>query len=134
MLMIRPLVEVPPHGQEDVPDMKTIFDLEHLKQAGNCHFLNIQCKLSVIVSPFANLNKNLDRMPSPIAAFISSFVYDRKLLSQHPIQSSDCLAFIDASRTAEEKVGTSRRVSRHSSNCVDRRQTSLTGRTLAKSM
>jgi len=23
--------------------MKTIFDLEHLKEAGNCHFLNIQC-------------------------------------------------------------------------------------------
>ncbi len=34
-----------------------------------------------------------------------------KLLSRHLIQSPDCLAFIDVSRTAEEKVGTSRQVS-----------------------
>jgi len=61
-------------------------------------------------------------MPSTIAAFISGFVYDRKLLSQHSIHSPDCLAFIDANRTAEEKVGTSRRVSlQHPSNNVGRR-------------
>ena len=48
MLTVRSLVEVHPHGQEDVPDMKTIFDLEHLKEAGNCHFLNIQCKLPIM--------------------------------------------------------------------------------------
>lgn len=50
-------------------------------------------------------------MPKPIAAFISQFVYDGRLLSQHPLDSPNCLAFIDAPHTGEERAGFSSRVS-----------------------
>jgi len=55
--------------------------------------------------------KILDRMPIPIASFISLHVYGGRLLSQHPITSPDCLAFIDCPRTGEENAGFSTRVS-----------------------
>jgi len=48
LLTICPFIKVSPHGQEDVPGITTIFDLEHLKEAGNCHFLNIQCEFPVM--------------------------------------------------------------------------------------
>ena len=34
---------VPPFGHDDVPEMKTIFDFEHLNGKEDTYFLNIQC-------------------------------------------------------------------------------------------
>src|SRR6266545_1363018 len=54
----------------------------------------------------------VDRMPNPIAGFISQQVYDGQLDSQlHVINSPSCLALIDIPRTGEESVGSSRKLS-----------------------
>src|SRR6266545_6901337 len=54
----------------------------------------------------------VDRMPNPIAGFISQQVYDGQLDSQlHVINSPSCLALIDIPRTGEESVGSSCKLS-----------------------
>jgi hypothetical protein len=49
-------------------------------------------------------------MPKPISRFISQNVYEGRLLSKHAISDPNCLAFIDVSRTGEQKAGTSTKV------------------------
>ncbi|KAJ7212891.1 P-loop containing nucleoside triphosphate hydrolase protein [Mycena haematopus] len=73
---------LPPYGQEQVPTLKSVFDFKHLRHV--TEFLEIQY-----------------RMPAPIAKFISASMYDRKLHSQHPINSMNCLAFIDVVKGTE---------------------------------
>ncbi len=35
---------VPPHGQEDIQDLKSIFEVPHLREAQTYYFLDTQCK------------------------------------------------------------------------------------------
>ena len=49
-------------------------------------------------------------MPNSIANFISRFVYDGRLRSQHEIFGPGCVAFINAPATGEERAGFSSKV------------------------
>ncbi|KAF9033215.1 P-loop containing nucleoside triphosphate hydrolase protein [Panaeolus papilionaceus] len=90
--------QLPPFGKTDAPTIKTIFDF---KKVTICdYFLDTQY-----------------RMPIPIGRFISSAVYDRRLKSEHPITSSDCVKFIDM-QGCEEKAGFSWRNSREANLMV----------------
>ncbi|KAF9529885.1 P-loop containing nucleoside triphosphate hydrolase protein, partial [Crepidotus variabilis] len=84
--------QLPPFGKEEVPAIQTIFDLEHVMKSARTVFLDTQY-----------------RMPTPIGSFISQNVYQGRLNSVHKIQAPGCLAFIDATRTGEEKQGKSTR-------------------------
>jgi regulator of nonsense transcripts 1 len=72
--------QLPPHGQEDIKNLQSIFELPHLNTSEKVIFLNIQY-----------------RMPPGIGTFISHFVYEGKLQSSpsHPIQNFPC-KFINA--------------------------------------
>ncbi|OCH91054.1 P-loop containing nucleoside triphosphate hydrolase protein [Obba rivulosa] len=74
--------QLPPYGQDIAPDMKSIFELKHLRQ--HAYFLNIQY-----------------RMPIPLGNFISGEVYDSKLLSEHRISAFSAVAFVDVKKGRE---------------------------------
>ncbi|KAG6918475.1 hypothetical protein DXG01_014102 [Tephrocybe rancida] len=78
--------QLPPYGQEKLPEMKTIFDLPHLQ--GTAGFLDTQY-----------------RMPTPLGQFISKHVYDGKLKSEHNITTMSCVSFINVPNGAEAKSG-----------------------------
>ncbi|KAL0954938.1 hypothetical protein HGRIS_003871 [Hohenbuehelia grisea] len=80
--------QLPPYGQEDLNDLRSIFEMEHLRK--DAVFLDTQY-----------------RMPLIIGAFISRNVYDGKLKSQHPAGYSKCCSFIDVKRGKELRQGKS---------------------------
>ncbi|KIJ55988.1 hypothetical protein M422DRAFT_151005 [Sphaerobolus stellatus SS14] len=86
--------------------MNSIFDIKHIKEQS--YFLNVQCSFSLtsLSCPFTQLF--VDRMPSPIGHFISTHVYEGRLLSHHKVHSKRCLAFIHADGI-EAKSGKSHR-------------------------
>ncbi len=71
--------------------MKTIYDIKHLK--ASAYFLDAQY-----------------RMPVPLGQFISEYVYDKKLLSVHPIVDFSAVRFVDVRKGQEERVGSSWKV------------------------
>ncbi|KAJ7888888.1 hypothetical protein B0H14DRAFT_2562042 [Mycena olivaceomarginata] len=75
-------LQLPPYGQDQVSQLKSIFDFEHLRHL--TEFLDTQY-----------------RMPVPIGEFISARVYNRRLRSQNDITSMDCVAFIDVVKGVE---------------------------------
>lgn len=83
---------VPPYGKETAPEMKTIYDFRQLK--ASAYFLNTQY-----------------RMPVPLGEFISEYVYDKKLLSEHSITDRSAVRFVDVRKGREERVGSSWKVS-----------------------
>jgi regulator of nonsense transcripts 1 len=89
---------VPPHGQEDLQDLQSIFEVSHLKK--HMVFLDTQCLFVLFL--FLNIYSYwiLDRMPPQIGNIISAAVYDDKLKSNplHPVtdQTTACY-FIDVS-------------------------------------
>ncbi|KAF8064440.1 P-loop containing nucleoside triphosphate hydrolase protein [Lyophyllum atratum] len=78
--------QLPPYGKDQVPELKTIFDVEHLK--GSAGFLDTQY-----------------RMPVPLGHFISQNVYHGKLKSEHSMRDTSCVSFVDASNGGETKGG-----------------------------
>lgn len=82
---------VPPYGKEVAPHMKTIYDFKHLN--ASAHFLRTQY-----------------RMPVLLGEFISEYVYDKKLLSVHPVTDFSAVRFVDVWSGQEERVGTSWKV------------------------
>ncbi|KAL1940365.1 hypothetical protein VTO73DRAFT_8937 [Trametes versicolor] len=80
--------QLPPYGKETAPQMKTIYDFKHLK--ASAYFLNTQY-----------------RMPALLGEFISEYVYDKKLLSVHPITDFSAVLFVDVRKGQEERVGSS---------------------------
>ncbi|RPD58077.1 P-loop containing nucleoside triphosphate hydrolase protein [Lentinus tigrinus ALCF2SS1-7] len=84
--------QLPPYGQETAPQMKTVFDIKHLKPSA--YFLNTQY-----------------RMPVPLGKFISEEVYNSKLKSEHRIVDYSCVSFVDVRKGQEQSVGSSWRVS-----------------------
>ncbi|KAJ7593254.1 P-loop containing nucleoside triphosphate hydrolase protein [Mycena floridula] len=79
--------QLPPYGHSDIPDLQSIFEMQHLRK--RALFLDTQY-----------------RMPLPIGQFISKHVYDGRLQSQHAISSKSCCRFVDVGG-CEESKGTS---------------------------
>ncbi|KAG6888036.1 hypothetical protein C0992_009851, partial [Termitomyces sp. T32_za158] len=44
-------------------------------------------------------------MPVPLGEFISSYVYDGRLKSQHNIRDASCVSFVDTIKGSEKKSG-----------------------------
>ncbi|KAF8962214.1 P-loop containing nucleoside triphosphate hydrolase protein [Flammula alnicola] len=82
--------QLPPFGQEKVPTIRTIFDLQHITNSNRDFFLDTQY-----------------RMPVPVGSFISEQIYGGRLQSEHVIKDTHCVAFIDVGppRGQEGKVG-----------------------------
>jgi regulator of nonsense transcripts 1 len=99
-------IQVPPYGQDQVPSLKSIFELSHL--ADLIEFLDTQCAWLASSSPRAKFLP--DRMPEAIGAFISRHVYDGRLFSEHAIKTMDCVAFVDVSKGEERQSGLSWKV------------------------
>ncbi|GLB44387.1 putative nuclear-transcribed mRNA catabolic process, nonsense-mediated decay [Lyophyllum shimeji] len=78
--------QLPPYGKDEVPELKTIFDVEHAKESAG--FLDTQY-----------------RMPVPLGDFISRCVYGGRLKSEHSVKDASCVAFVDASNGEETKSG-----------------------------
>ncbi|KAF4611643.1 hypothetical protein D9613_003986 [Agrocybe pediades] len=79
--------QLPPYGKDNIPTMKTIFDVQHIPSQS---FLDTQY-----------------RMPAAVGNFISTAVYSGRLKSARPLEDNTCLAFVnvDLPRGEEEKVG-----------------------------
>lgn len=89
---------VPPHGQDDLQNLQSIFEVEHLRES--LAFLDTQCAYigSRLIARGLLIWLSLDRMPPQIGEFISQHVYDGQLLSDegHVVPSSDIACrFVD---------------------------------------
>ncbi|KAJ3537021.1 hypothetical protein NM688_g6751 [Phlebia brevispora] len=84
--------QLPPYGQEDVTDLKSIFEVSHLRS--QALFLDTQCKY---------------RMPPHIGDFISEHIYDGQLRSNpdHVMERNPACWFINIENGAERHNGTS---------------------------
>ncbi|KAG5646974.1 hypothetical protein DXG03_001697 [Asterophora parasitica] len=78
--------QLAPYGQGDIPDLCSVFEMEHLKE--RAVFLDTQY-----------------RMPVPIGKFISRHVYGDRLKSEHAINAAGSCTFIDVATGREEKCG-----------------------------
>jgi len=98
---------VAPYGQEDVPELRSVFEWQHLRR--NAVFLDTQCTLLLLsrVEYRADHHHSVDRMPMVIGHFISSHVYGSKLGTKHPINTLVCCRFVDVSNGKEIKKGLS---------------------------
>ena len=95
-------LSVAPYGAEEVKDLRSIFEVEHLRK--NAVFLAKQCTCPL---PFCLLQPRsrrarLDRMPVPIGDFISRKVYNSRLKSQHEIKERQCCRFVDVHHGKEQ--------------------------------
>jgi hypothetical protein len=98
---------VAPYGQEDIPELRSVFEWPHLKD--NAVFLDTQCTflLPPQVECRADRSPVVDRMPMVIGNFISRNVYNSKLRTKHDINTLTCCRFVDASDGKEFKKGVS---------------------------
>ena len=96
-----------PYGQEDIPELKSVFEWPHLKD--NAVFLDTQCTLVLPSKVKCRVDHSslLDRMPTVIGYFISRNVYGSKLRTKHSINTLTCCRFVDVSNGKETKKGVS---------------------------
>lgn len=95
-----------PYGQEDVPELRSVFEWPHLRQ--NAVFLDTQCMFLLSRAEYcAEYFSSIDRMPTVIGHFISRHVYNSKLGTKHPINTITCCRFVDVSNGKEIKKGLS---------------------------
>ncbi|KAH0833021.1 P-loop containing nucleoside triphosphate hydrolase protein [Lanmaoa asiatica] len=78
--------QLPPYGQEDVPELRSVFEFPHLRK--RAVFLNTQY-----------------RMPHVIGTFISWNVYGAKLFTLHDSTNPEACRFIDVNKGRETKKG-----------------------------
>ncbi|KAF8554478.1 P-loop containing nucleoside triphosphate hydrolase protein [Imleria badia] len=78
--------QLPPYGQEDIPELRSVFEISHLRR--RALFLDTQY-----------------RMPHVIGDFISRNVYAGKLLTCHDPETSKPCRFIDVNKGRETKKG-----------------------------
>lgn len=100
---------VAPYGQDDLGNLRSIFEVKHLHH--KVIFLDTQCKHRVVTSRRRKLILMTDRMPVPIGAFISRHVYAGKLQSCHQITAVSSCRFKDVRNGQEALVGGSWAVS-----------------------
>lgn len=96
---------VAPFGQDDLGDLKSIFEVDHLRR--NVVFLDIQCTLVCLSLPCPNETRTIDRMPTAIGNFISQHVYKNRLRSHHKIHERSACRFVDVRKGRERKQGVS---------------------------
>ena len=98
---------VAPHGQEDVPELRSVFEWPHLKQGAL--FLDTQCRFLLPSQVWCCVDRvpMADRMPTVIGNFISRHVYDSELRTVHSIHTPTCCRFVDVSNGREIKKGVS---------------------------
>ena len=96
-----------PYGQEDIPELKSVFEWPHLRE--NAVFLDIQCMFFLPSGIERRIDHPslVDRMPKVIGYFISRHVYGSKLRTQHDINTLTCCRFVDVSDGEETKKGNS---------------------------
>ncbi|KAG9314970.1 P-loop containing nucleoside triphosphate hydrolase protein [Chiua virens] len=80
--------QLPPYGQEDIPELRSVFEFPHLQ--ARAVFLNTQY-----------------RMPHVIGRFISQKVYGGKLKTQHESKALEACRFVDVNKGREVKTGSS---------------------------
>ncbi|KAG1821663.1 AAA domain-containing protein [Suillus subaureus] len=80
--------QLAPFGQDDIGQLRSIFEFPHLRE--QAHFLDTQY-----------------RMPLVIGSFISRHVYDQKLMTVHDITNKAACRFLDVKKGKEEKSGKS---------------------------
>lgn len=89
------LPSVPPFGQDEIEDIESIFERDHLRKSAI--FLNVQCEICFIL--FCSiLIRFPDRMPPQIGAFISEEIYEGQLHSNpfHPeAKTKNTCFFVD---------------------------------------
>ncbi|KAA1467651.1 hypothetical protein DENSPDRAFT_257146 [Dentipellis sp. KUC8613] len=103
---IDPVLAVPPYGQEDIPELRSVFEVPHLRR--DPVFLDTNCGSHCVFS--SNRDGSLttcstDRMPTVIGNFISNHIYDGRLQTVHKLDSWDTCRFVDISKGKEEKSG-----------------------------
>jgi hypothetical protein len=98
---------VAPYGQENIPELKSVFEWPHLKD--NAVFLDTQC--TFLTSPQVECHVDhssvVDRMPTVIGYFISRQVYNSQLRTVHDTNTLTCCRFVDVSNGKEFKKGLS---------------------------
>ncbi|KAG1841688.1 P-loop containing nucleoside triphosphate hydrolase protein, partial [Suillus subalutaceus] len=80
--------QLAPFGQDDVGNLRSVFEFPHLRR--RAHFLDTQY-----------------RMPLVIGRFISRHVYDHKLMTVHDNNNKAACRFLDVKRGQEQKAGKS---------------------------
>jgi regulator of nonsense transcripts 1 len=80
--------QLAPFGQDDIGQLRSIFEFPHLRK--RAHFLNTQY-----------------RMPLVVGSFISQHVYDHKLMTVHDNDSKAACRFLDVKKGQEQKAGKS---------------------------
>ncbi|KAF8843772.1 P-loop containing nucleoside triphosphate hydrolase protein [Paxillus ammoniavirescens] len=78
--------QLPPYGQEDIPELRSVFEFPHLRK--RALFLDTQY-----------------RMPHIFGRFVSQKVYNGKLITCHNITNSSACRFIDVKKGQEVKMG-----------------------------
>lgn len=94
---------VPPHGQDDLKTLQSIFELDHLK--ASAEFLDTQCENQPFAcGVFLTDSRIEDRMPPQIGDFISQQIYGGELKSNpdHPTKSGTVACrFVDICGTEQ---------------------------------
>jgi len=98
---------VAPYGQEDVPELRSVFEWPHLKHGSV--FLDTQCTFLLPSRVEYRIDRSsvADRMPTVIGDFISRHVYGSKLKTVHSVHAPTCCRFVDVSNGKEFKKGVS---------------------------
>ncbi|KAI9574017.1 P-loop containing nucleoside triphosphate hydrolase protein [Boletus coccyginus] len=84
--------QLPPYGQEDIPELRSVFELWHLRK--RALFLETQCPSHLNFTALALMTLS-DRMPHVMGDFISRNVYGGKLLTHHSSSTSKAFGLQD---------------------------------------
>ncbi|KAJ3570489.1 hypothetical protein NP233_g4369 [Leucocoprinus birnbaumii] len=80
--------QLPPYGQNEIEDLRSVFEIPHLRE--HALFLDTQY-----------------RMPLLVGNYISREVYDSRLKSVHSISTNACCRFVDVVNGQEQRMGKS---------------------------
>jgi hypothetical protein len=98
---------VPPFGSSEGTEIQDIFKVEHL--LANSRLLDTSCAFHKCIEKLMLTGwSQIDRLPVPIAKYISRAVYENELESDkdHPIQrAKQAIVFIDVANGEEEPAG-----------------------------
>ena len=92
---------VAPHGHEEVPTLKSVFEISHLREKAK--FLDMQCLFPWSCFFFPNLMCFSDRMPHFIGNFLSERMYNSALQTTHANGSNVCCRFVNVTPSYQQK-------------------------------
>lgn len=91
-----------------MPELESIFDFDHVMDVAL--LLDTQCEFipSPTITIFLHADMGAaDRLPTPLGNFISRLVYKNRLKTEHSIDDSNSVVFVDVRDGEEEKSGLS---------------------------